>query len=108
MTRSGKFWLILVIGLVVTMLAGFMTGRWQEVIFTFGLLSVITAIIAASCDEYSCAAGGWGTFFISLIFMFVGGFITKMLFVWLACGIDGVVYGIFVGAIKPREPRGAH
>ncbi|KKW15532.1 MAG: hypothetical protein UY52_C0018G0002 [Parcubacteria group bacterium GW2011_GWC2_49_9] len=95
MTKAEKFWMIFIIGVIVTVIAGFATERWWGAILTFGLLTVIAAILAATSHEYNYSSAGWATLWIGLIVMFVGGLFTKMLFVWVACGIGAIVYGLF-------------
>ncbi|HCM67740.1 MAG: hypothetical protein A2898_05165 [Candidatus Kerfeldbacteria bacterium RIFCSPLOWO2_01_FULL_48_11] len=103
MTKAEKFWMIFIIGVIVTVIAGFATERWWGAILTFGLLTVIAAILAATSHEYNYSSAGWATLWIGLIVMFVGGLFTKMLFVWVACGIGAIVYGLMVGWIMPVE-----
>ncbi len=103
MSRKAKFWITLVLGLIYTLFGWMMTHHLLAVILTYGAQSVIAAIIAASCNERNQRIGGWWTFAQGMAFCVVGGFITGLLYVWIACGLAAVVYGAGIGGIKLEE-----
>ena len=106
MTKAQKSWMIFLIGLVVTLIAGLTTtSKWQEICFTFGLLTLIATLFSMISDKNSCGGFGWATILIGLAIMYIGGFVTEMPFVWLACGLGAFVFGFMVNVIKPEEPE---
>jgi len=94
------FWLIFGIGLITTVIAGVVSKEWLEIVFTFGLFSVIAALIGGVPHEEP-GARGCLTFVIGLLFLVIGGevFDWMPLILWLN-GAGAVVYGLMVWCIR--------